>query len=254
MSTAADETTVSEAATNGAAVDESGTDEPVIDGPDPKREYRSPRRLAAARETRARICAAAAALFLADGYAATSIRAIASAAGVAEKTVYLQFATKSAVLKMVVETAIVGNDEAVPAAAQSWFLEAVAETDLDRKLEQLVALTCDLHQRSGPVFAIARGAAAVDPDVAALWAAGKQGHLADMTRMARSFQETGLLPPGQDVESATTTLYVLLGPETWHLIRKELGQDETAYRTWLSNALRQAFQATPTADGQASRP
>jgi len=255
MSTAANQTAATGKMVNGPATGGSGAAKlSDSDRTGRKREYRSPRRLAAARETRARICAAARELFLADGYAATSIRAIASAAGVAEKTVYLQFATKSAVLKMVVETAIVGNDEAVPAAAQSWFLEAVAETDLDRKLEQLVALTCDLHQRSGPVFAVARGAAAVDPDVAALWAAGKQGHLADMTRMARSFQETGLLPPGQDVESATTTLYVLLGPETWHLIRKELGQDETAYRTWLSNALRQAFQATPTADGQASRP
>jgi AcrR family transcriptional regulator len=247
VSTAADETTVSEAATNGAAVDESGTDERVIDGPDPKREYRSPRRLAAARETRARICAAAAALFLADGYAATSIRAIASAAGVAEKTVYLQFATKSAVLKEVVETAIVGDDEAIPAAARSWFLEAVAETDLDRKLNQLVALTCDLHQRSGLVFAVARGAAAVDPDVAALWAAGKQGHLSDMTRMARSFEDASLLPPGLDVGWATTTLYVLLGPETWQLIRIELEQDEGSYRTWLFSQLRQVFTAaSPT--------
>ena len=224
-------------------MNECGTVEPDTDGPDPKREYRSPRRLAAARETRARICAAAGTLFLADGYAATSIRAIARAAGVAEKTVYLQFATKSAVLKEVVETAIVGDDSTVPAAARSWFLAAVAETDLDRKLNQLVVLTCDLHRRSGPVFAVARGAAAVDPDVASLWAAGKRGHLADMTRMAQSFHEAGLLPPGLDVGWATTTLYVLLGPETWHLVRVELEQDEMAYRTWLSSQLRQAFAA-----------
>src|SRR3954454_8695963 len=102
------------------------TDEPAgaIGGTDGKREYRSPRRLAAARQTRARICAAARELFLANGYAATSMRAIAAAAGVAEKTVYLQFATKSAVLKEMVETAIVGDDEAIPAADRSWFLKA----------------------------------------------------------------------------------------------------------------------------------
>ncbi len=239
MSTAAGVTAMSGAA---------GTDEPVTAGTERKREYRSPRRLAAARETRARICAAAHALFLADGYAATSIRAIATAAGVAEKTVYLQFATKSAVLKEVVETAIVGDDQAVPAAGRSWFLDAVAETDLDRKLDQLVALTCDLHERSGPVFAVARGAAAVDADVAALWAGGKKGHLADMTRMARSFEEAGLLPPGLDVGWASTTLYVLLGPESWQLIRYELEQDPTAYRSWLASQLRQAFAAATHPD------
>ena len=242
MSTATGNPAGNEAVVGGAASDESGNAQM-----DRKREYRSPRRLAAAQETRARICAAAQELFLANGYAATSIRAIASAAGVAEKTVYLQFATKSAVLKEVVETAIVGDDQAVPAAARSWFLEAVAETDLDRKLNQVVALTCDLHQRSGTVFAVARGAAAVDPDVAAMWAAGKRGHLADMTRLARSFEEAGLLPPGLDVGWATTTLYVLLGPETWHLIRIELELDETSYRAWLSSQLRQTFAAaTPT--------
>ena len=37
-----------------------------------------------------------------------------------------------------------------------------------------------------------------------------------MTRVAHSFEDAGLLPPGLDVGWATTTLYVLLGPETWH--------------------------------------
>jgi hypothetical protein len=85
-------------------------------------------------------------------------------------------------------------------------------------------------------------AAPVESDVAALWSAGKQGHLADMTVLARSFAETGLLPTGLDVGWATTTLYVLLGPETWHLVRRELKQDAEAYHSWLLSQLRQAFQ------------
>ena len=236
MSTAAD----------GAAAREPAERRRASDPTERKREYRSPRRLAAAQQTRARICAAAQELFLADGYAATSMRAIASAAGVAEKTVYLQFATKSAVLKTVVETAIVGDDQTVPAAQRSWFLEAVADTDLDRKLHRLAALTADLHQRSGALFAVARGAAAIDPDVALMWNAGKQGHLADMTRLAHSFEEADLLPLGLDVGWATTTLYVLLGPETWHLICGELHHDEIAYRSWLLSQLRQAFDGSDT--------
>jgi len=58
------------------------------------RSYHSPRRVAAARATRARIREAARERFLADGFAGTSVRSIAAAAGVAEKTVYLQFPTK----------------------------------------------------------------------------------------------------------------------------------------------------------------
>ena len=97
----------------------------TADGIPTARAYDAPKRQAAARETRRRIRSAATALFLAQGYAATSMRAVALAAGVAEKTVYLQYATKTALLKEVVETAIVGDDDEVPVAARGWFTDAL---------------------------------------------------------------------------------------------------------------------------------
>lgn len=208
-----------------------------------RRSYQSPRRLAAAHQTRARIRAAASALFLGDGYAATSIRTIAKAAGVAEKTVYLHFENKSALLKEVVETAIVGDDDAIPAAGRDWFHNIVGETDLEQKLRRLVDATSALHERSGAVFAMARDAAATDPEAATLWAFGKRGHRADMTLLASSFDDSRQLPAGLDVEWATTTLYILLGLESWHLARIELALDEQQYRDWLLNSLRQAFRS-----------
>lgn len=217
-------------------------DESPLNGGPPRRRYHSPQRAAAARQTRARIRAAAQELFLADGYAATSMRAVALAAGVAEKTVYLQFTGKSALLKEVVETAIVGDDEKVAAASRDWFLRAAKESDLDRKLDQLVYSTAELHERSGPVFAVARGAAAVDPEVAQLWSAGKFGHRQDMTLMAQSFDDADLLPDGTTAGWAMATLYTLLGPETWQLIRTELSFDAAGYRTWLLETLHAAFR------------
>ena len=213
--------------------------------PSTRRSYQSPRRLAAARQTRARIRAAAATLFVVDGYAATSIRAIAQAAGVAEKTVYLQFETKSALLREVVETAIVGDDQAVPAAGRDWFHAIVGETEMDQKLRELVDATSALHERSGAVLAMARDAAATDPEIAALWAFGKQGHRADMTLLARSFDISGQLPAGLDIDWATITLHILLGPETWQLARVELTLNPQQYRDWLLNSLRQTFRPNP---------
>ncbi|MGI8458758.1 MAG: TetR/AcrR family transcriptional regulator [Propionibacteriaceae bacterium] len=209
-----------------------------------RRSYQSPRRLAAAQQTRARIREAAATLFLADGYAATSMRTIAQTAGVAEKTVYLQFENKPALLKEVVETAIVGDDEAIPAADRNWFRDTVSDPDLDRKLRRLVDATAALHERSGAMFAMARDAAATDAEAAVLWAFGKRGHRADMTRLAQSFRDSGQLPVGLDLDWATTTLYVLLGLESWHLVRVELAFDEQQYRDWLHGSLRQAFRAS----------
>jgi AcrR family transcriptional regulator len=211
------------------------------EGTTTRRRYKAPAREAAARETRRRIVAAARRLFLADGYAPTSVRAVAAEAGVAEKTVYLQFDTKSALLKAVVETTIVGDDEEVPASGRQWFLDVVAESELDAKLRLLVAATSDLHERTGAVFTMARGAAAVDPDVADLWAFGKRGHRADMTILADSFAQAGLVPPGLSDTWVMQLLYALLGPETWQLVRGELDVDEQGYRDWLYASLRRAF-------------
>jgi AcrR family transcriptional regulator len=207
------------------------------------RSYVAPKRQAAALTTRRRIRSAATELFLAHGYGATSMRAIAAAAGVAEKTVYLQYETKVALLKEVVETAIVGDDDAVPVAARRWFTDVLAEPNPERKLRLIVDGTADLHERTGPVFSVARGAAAIDSDVAQLWAAGKKGHKADMSRMAASIHEAHMLPAGRDVGWATTVLYTLLGLETWALLRVELDYDAKGYRTWLLDTLRTTFTA-----------
>jgi len=212
-----------------------------------RRPYSSPSREASAALTRQRIVDAAAKLFVDSGYVATSVRSIARAAGVAEKTVYLQFETKPTILKAVVDSAIVGSEPDVPASKSQWFLEVLAQSRLDRKVELLVEGTSALHERTGPVFAVAREAASVDPAVAALWSRGKRRHLADMTVIAQSFAEHGLIPSHLGVAWAAELLYVLLGPENWHLIRRELVRDEHHYRLWLRTTLAQAF-------GEAGRP
>ena len=63
------------------------------------RRYDSPLRREQAARTRLQILEAAQRLFERDGYAATSMAAIASAAGVSLKTVYLVFETKPGLLR-----------------------------------------------------------------------------------------------------------------------------------------------------------
>ena len=208
----------------------------------PRRRYTSPAREASAALTRRRIVDAAGRLFVGSGYAATSVRSIAQAAGVAEKTVYLQFETKPALLKAVVDSAIVGPEPDLPVSRSLWFLVVLVQSRLDRKVELLARGTSALHERTGPVFAVAREAGSVDPAVASLWSRGKRRHLADMTLVAQSFDEHGLIPTHLSVGWATELLYVLLGPENWHLIRRELGYDERHYREWLRATLAQSLR------------
>ena len=206
-----------------------------------RRPYRSPVREAAAQLTRQRIMDAATRLFTESGYTATSVRSIADTAGVAEKTVYLQFDTKPAILKALVDAAIMGTDHGIPTVRSPWFLEVLEQSRVDPKVELLVQGTTALHERTGALFAVAREAATVDTAVKTLWRRGKRRHLADMTIIAESFAEHGLLPTHVDAAWATEVLYVLLGPENWDLIRRELGRSEAHYADWLRNTLTASF-------------
>lgn len=87
-----------------------------------------------------RVLDAAAGLFLRDGFAATSIEAIATAAGVSKRTLYARFAGKEAVFLAVVQrligTWLTGFDAAIEAAPS---LEAALLAAAQRMLA--VALT-----------------------------------------------------------------------------------------------------------------
>src|SRR5215469_5332281 len=72
-----------------------------------------PLRQAQVAQTEERIVAAATELFLAEGYLATTLAAVARRARVGARTVYVRFGTKVALFKRVIDAAIVGDTEAV---------------------------------------------------------------------------------------------------------------------------------------------
>ena len=94
-----------------------------------RRPYDSPRRREQAAGTRELILTEAQRLFERDGYAATSMAAIAAAAGVALKTVYLSFDSKPGLLRAVWHRAFRGDRDDVPVGEQDWFREVMDERD-----------------------------------------------------------------------------------------------------------------------------
>src|SRR4051794_35271712 len=85
------------------------------------RRYTSPRRRAQADATRAEILRAAQRLLERDGYAATTVAAVAAEAGVALKTVYVAFATKSGLLRALWNVVLRGDADDVPMGGRPWF-------------------------------------------------------------------------------------------------------------------------------------
>src|SRR3982074_172775 len=94
-----------------------------------KRRYDSPRRRDQAAATRREILEAAQPLFERQGYAATTMAAIASEAGVALKTVYVAFETKSGLLRALWNLLLRGDRDDVPVAQQQWYRAVLDEPD-----------------------------------------------------------------------------------------------------------------------------
>jgi AcrR family transcriptional regulator len=196
----------------------------------PRRQYLQTRRAEATAESRTRIVGSARELFLIDGYVGTSMRAVAEAAEIGLRTIYEHFPTKTDLLKVVVETAIVGDSLTLPASERNWFRAVLDEGDPDRQAALLARASTQLHQRTAALFAVARDAATSDPTVASLWRAGKSGHRNDCERFALAFVGP---KDKRAVRALTATLYVLIGPETYTLLTDELGFTPAAYEKWL---------------------
>ena len=80
----------------------------------PRRRYDSSKRQEQAEQNRSAVLQAARHLFLERGFAATTMPAIASAAGVSVQTVYKVFGNKPRLAKAVFDVAMAGDDEPVP--------------------------------------------------------------------------------------------------------------------------------------------
>lgn len=123
--------------------------------------YHSPLRERQAAQTRQAILDAALALFAEQGWAATTLPAIAGRAGISVDTIYATFGTKSAVLLAVVEVAIVGDDEEAPMAERDDFARFAEGRRADR-IRTGVRYTMDVYARSLPILTALREAAASD--------------------------------------------------------------------------------------------
>jgi AcrR family transcriptional regulator len=204
------------------------------------RSYSSPRREAQARETRRGIVRAATTLFRERGYPRTTIAAVAEAAGVSGDTVYKAFGTKAALLKVVMDVTIGGDDEEVAVLDRPGPQRVMAETDPRRALERFAADISARVEAVRPVDDMLVGASHVDPAARELRddLQGRQRREA-MTAVADRLAGLGPLALGRD--AAAATLWALTSPEVHRLLRDTWGWDEARYADWLRDVLRRTL-------------
>ncbi len=210
-----------------------------------RRPYDSPRRRQQAEATRAEILGAAQRLFERDGYAATSMAAVAAEAGVALKTVYVAFATKRGLLLALWHLLLRGDEEPSPVGERPWFREIVDEPDPQRKLRLLAHSARLIKERVAGIWLILRDAAPTDAEIADLWARIQQEFHAHQGLIVESIPKRALRR-GVDAGRATDLLWTLNHPSLWWLLVGERKWTPDEYETWLADAFcEQLLRPTP---------
>lgn len=193
-----------------------------------------PLRQAQIAHTEQRIIAAAAELFLADGYVATTLEAVARRARVGARTVYLRFGTKAALFKRVVDVAIAGDTQPIDVLGRDWMQAALTAPTAAERIAAGAAAGRQIMERTGALFAVAQQAAAVEPLIAGAWQQGREqsrhGQAVFWTRMA----DDGLLDPRVDLNWLIDTTSILAAAETYLLITRMIGWDLDTYENWLA--------------------
>jgi len=202
------------------------------------RSYRSTVREESARRTRQLVADAARELFLTEGYAETSVAAIARRAGVSTQTVYNVFGTKADLLKHLYDVTLVGDDEPIPFAERPEVAELYSRTDPREFLEGYAAIGQVLLDRLGPLLgAITAGAAGGNPDLVAHLDKIGSERLVGATMAARRVAELGGLRPDVSLEEARDALWMLNSMEVWQLLTVSRGWSSERYVVWLGRAM-----------------
>jgi AcrR family transcriptional regulator len=203
-----------------------------------RRRYEAPNRRAAADQTRRQIIEAARRLFLERGYVATSMAAIAAAAGVSHETVYAAFGPKPVLFRYLIEIALSGTDAPVPALERASTRDMQAEPDPSRRLEMFAHVIRLIQERLAPLFDVLREGARTDPDLKAYQDELSERHLGHMRAFAAHLAAVGGLGDGLSIEMAGDVIWIMTSVEFFLLCVRERSWTPDFFEQWLADALK----------------
>jgi len=164
--------------------------------------------------------------FLRDGYANTTISAIADDAGISVDTIYKSFGGKAGLIRAIRARALRGHGP-VAAERRSDNLH-LRERDPREIIRGWGALTAEIAPRAVPILLLVRDAAATDPELRTLLEELDSDRLRRMTDNARRLHEAGHLRKGLSVDRAAEVLWTYSAPELYELLvlRRAMSRDD----------------------------
>jgi AcrR family transcriptional regulator len=217
-----------------------------------RRRYDNSRREAGVRATRLRVIDVAKALFIRHGYPSTKIESIAEVSDTPLPTFYRLFGSKRALLKAVLDTSFVGDDQPVAFGDRPHVRAALSAANPEALIGAFAVICRDMQDRSGDIYHVLSTAAIVDEEAAELLAdIRRQAHIG-RSRIVAALRAMDALDPTLGDGEAEDIVYICLSFEVARILTVELGWNDQQYEAWIRRSLRGLLR--PDRRGRAPSP
>ena len=204
----------------------------------PVRTYDNRRRTERSRQRQRRVVDATAQLVVVEGYAGTSMAAVAAAAEVSVPWLYKTFGPKPALAKRTYDVLLAGDLDEEPMARREAYLALAASRDLRDQVARHAAIARGITERAGAFTAALLAAArAGEPELRELARTLDGERLIGAEMFVRLLAEAGTLPAGADPELARDVVWLHTSFDVHRLLILDRGWSADAYERWYAESL-----------------
>jgi AcrR family transcriptional regulator len=190
------------------------------------------RRERQAQQTREEILRAARRLFAERGYARTSVRDVADAAGVSPQTVYDSIGSKQALVARLNDT--IDAEAGVGAIA----MKSARSTDPAEIVATPARITRSILEHSGDVLRALVTGAAAEPDLDAVLAEGQRRHSAGAASVVAALEGLDALDQSVDRTEAVDTLAAISDFRLALVLNESYGWSLDRIEAWIADTSR----------------
>jgi AcrR family transcriptional regulator len=204
--------------------------------PGPRRKYDNRRRRADAEARQRRIIDAASALFIEQGFGATSIDQIAAAVDVSPESIYKKYGSKAGLLSAVIEVALVGEHDAIAVVDRAPRLADLAGDLRAARFADFAKFIRSLNERVAPLIRVMEQATSSEP---ALKELRGRLHAIQKADSRHWIDQLGAqsLRPGLSTENAVDVMSMINTPYVYSLLTVDGDMTADEYEDWLAHAL-----------------
>ena len=202
-----------------------------------KRDYRSELRAAQAQETRRSIVAAATRLFVEGGYGATTIDAVAEAAGVSRKTVFTAVGGKLDLLKLALDWAVAGDDQAVALSDRAAIRRWMDQADPRQVLDGLAGMLAEIGARVGALYGALEVAAGIDPAARELAEELQRRRLDDARKVVGPLRDMKALTTDITYQEAVDLVWLAMDPALFGRLVRVRRWSTSRFKEWFASTL-----------------